>query len=74
MFVWGLVEFLLRINEGGDTSQGKSHMVWGIVGMLIMVSVYGILDLIDNTFQLDFSNPDVSRINNITVPSNLFGR
>ncbi len=71
-FVYGLVEFLVRVNEGGKTDEGKQHMVWGIVGMLVMVSVYGILKLIDNTFQLNFSNPDVSRINSVSVPSNLF--
>jgi len=73
-FVYGLVEFLWKLNEGGDNSEGKRHMVYGLVGMLIMISVYGILGLIDNTFGLDFSNPDASRINSVTVPSNLFGR
>jgi uncharacterized RDD family membrane protein YckC len=73
LFVYGLVEFLWNLNSGGDNKEGKQHMVWGIVGMLIMVSVYGILALIDNTFQLDFRNPDVSRANNINIPSNLFG-
>lgn len=72
-FVYGLLEFLIKINSGGDTKEGKQHMLWGIAGMLIMVSVYGILSLIDNTFSLDFANPDVSRINSVTVPSNLFG-
>ena len=72
LFTYGLVEFLWKINGEGDTAEGKKHMVWGIVGMLIMISVYGILDLIDNTFGLDFSNPDVSRMNNITLPGNLF--
>lgn len=72
-FVYGLLEFLIRINSGGDTKDGKQHMIWGLVGMLVMVSVYGILDLIDNTFSLDFGNPDVSRINSINVSNNLFG-
>ncbi len=73
LFVYGLVEFLWNLNEGGDNKEGKSHMVWGIVGMLIMVSVYGILDLLDNTFGLDYKNPDVTRVNNITLPNNFFG-
>lgn len=72
LFVYGLVEFLWKMNGEGDTAEGKKHMVWGVVGMLIMISVYGILDIIDNTFGLDFSNPDVGRINNIVVPNNLF--
>lgn len=73
LFVWGLVEFLWSLNEGGDSKEGKRHMLWGIVGMLIMVSVYGILDLLNNTFGLDFTNPDVSRANNVTIPGNIFG-
>ncbi len=72
LFTYGLVEFLWKINGEGDTAEGKRHMVYGLVGMLVMISVYGILDLIDNTFGLDFSNPDVGRINNIVLPNNLF--
>ena len=70
LFVWGLVEFLWKLNAGGDNKEGKQHMVWGIVGMLIMVSVYGILALLDNTFGLGaFSGavPNTSTINNINV-------
>jgi hypothetical protein len=73
LFTYGLVEFLWKINGEGDVEEGKKHMLYGLLGMLIMVSVYGILDLIDNTFNLNFSNPDVSRLNSISVPSNLFG-
>jgi len=29
--------------------------------------------LLDNTFGLDFRNPDVSRGNNISLPGNFFG-
>ncbi|MBI5457368.1 hypothetical protein HY971_01440 [Candidatus Kaiserbacteria bacterium] len=72
LFVYGLVEFLWNLNEGGENEEGKQHMLWGIIGMLIMVSVYGILDLLDNTFGLDFRNPDVSRANNIMLPGSFF--
>lgn len=69
MFVWGIVQFLWSLDEGAQ-SDGKKHMLWGIVGMLIMVSVYGIIALIDNTFDLNISDPDISRMNNITAPAN----
>src|SRR5580692_11211499 len=49
-FVWGLVQFLLAINQGGKTEEGKQHMIWGVVGMVIMFSVVGIIALINNTF------------------------
>lgn len=69
MFVWGIVQFLWNLEEGVQ-SDGKRHMVWGIVGMLVMVSVYGIIALIDNTFSLNIGNPDMSRTNLITAPAN----
>ena len=50
LFVWGLIEFLRDMNEGSDTRRGKQHMLWGIVGMLIMISVLGILSLLNATF------------------------
>jgi len=75
LFVWGLVQFLKALNEGGDTKDGKRHMIYGIAGMFIMVSVYGIIALISNTFGLGINprnpsqyNTDASRLQNITVP------
>jgi hypothetical protein len=73
LFVWGLVQFLWKLDEGAESS-GKQHMLWGIVGMLIMVSVYGIITLIDTTFDLDISNPDVSRMDNVIAPANFTGQ
>jgi len=67
LFVWGLVEFLFKLNEGGDNKEGKQHMIWGIVGMLIMVSVYGILSLVTATFGIDLQNPDTTTPLNINV-------
>jgi len=75
LFVYGLVEFLWKLNEGGDNKEGKQHMLWGIVGMLVMISVYGIISLLSNTFGLgvDPNNPGNYNPNtntNISIPSN----
>lgn len=74
LFVWGIVEFLWGLRSGEASNEGKMHMLWGIAGMLVMVSVYGIVALIDNTFGLDISNPDVSRIQNVNPGANFFGQ
>lgn len=70
MFVWGLVQFMIDLNKGGEHEDGKRHMLWGIVGMFVMASVYGILALLNNTFGLDaFSGtPDMSRWQDINIP------
>ncbi len=67
LFMWGLVKFLWNSREGEINDNGKSHMLWGIVGMFIMVSVYGILNIITGTFGIDNqSATDTSNLNSIS--------
>jgi hypothetical protein len=70
IFMWGLVQFMMNVENPTKREEGKTHMVWGLVGMLIMCGVYGILALLDNTFQLGALNGtvDMTRINNVTTP------
>lgn len=51
VFMWGVVEFLLSLNEltKTDKATGKRHMLYGILGMFIMVAAYAIVQLIGNT-------------------------
>ena len=73
LFFVGIVEYLWEIKDGKTTGNGRSHMVWGIVVMLIMVSVYGIINMIVNTFQLDDAI-DISRVQNVDPGVNFRGR
>ncbi len=68
LFIYGLVEFLWNVDEGSAQQEGKQHMLWGIIGVFIMVSVVGIINIIENTFGIGSSNSastDVSRSQNI---------
>lgn len=49
VFIWGLVQFVGNLDNEESRSQGVQHMIWGIVGMVIMVSVNGIIAIIRNT-------------------------
>jgi len=71
-FMWGLVEFLWKVKDGQPSQEGKMHMVYGLIGMLIMVSVYGIIALIVNTFELRDASTDAGRINQVNI-GNPFG-
>ncbi|MEK7068591.1 MAG: hypothetical protein AAB964_02120 [Patescibacteria group bacterium] len=48
VFIFGLVEFLLGLSTdiGDGKERGRKHMLYGIVGMFIMVAAYAILALI----------------------------
>lgn len=49
-FLWGLVEYFWQAKDGKeDRSQAKKNIAWGVIGMTIMVSVYGIMHFIVST-------------------------
>ena len=48
-FIYGLAQYLLSPDNEEIRKTSKSHMLWGIIGMFIMVSVFGIINLITNT-------------------------
>lgn len=48
-FLYGVMKFVL--NQDNETAQdeGKMHMLWGIVGIAIMASAWGILHFVSST-------------------------
>ena len=48
-FVYGIVQYLLSPGSEEVKKTTRSHMIWAVVGMFIMLSVYGIIHLIINT-------------------------
>jgi uncharacterized membrane protein YidH (DUF202 family) len=48
-FLYGLVKFLWNFDNQTAKTEGKRHMIWGIVGIAIMVSVFGLLNLVMDT-------------------------
>lgn len=48
-FLFGLMEFVRNQDNEEAKTDGKRHMMWGVIGMAIMFSVYGILNVINNT-------------------------
>ena len=51
VFIFGLVQFATHLDNEEARSTGVRHMVWGIVGMVIMVGVNSILGIIDATLR-----------------------
>jgi hypothetical protein len=51
LFIWGVVMYV--IGSKGDQrklERGKNVMIWGIVGMFIMVSAWGIIRILCQFF------------------------
>ncbi len=48
-FLWGVVMYLKDANEPEARATGRNHMIWGIIGLTIMVGVFGIMHIIIDT-------------------------
>ena len=51
VFLWGVVEFIWNAGNEEKRTTGKQHIIWGLVGLLIMSAVWGIMAIIKNFVQ-----------------------
>lgn len=51
-FLFGMLKFFLNKDNEEKQTEGKQHMLWGIIGITIMMGVFTILNIIMNTFNI----------------------
>ena len=51
-FIYGVVTFIANADNEAAREKGKQHMLYSIIGLVIMVGVWGILQLIVNSLNL----------------------
>lgn len=53
VFIWGCVEYFLKADNDQARQQGVKHITYGILGLVVMVSAFAILQIATATFGLD---------------------
>lgn len=55
-FIWGVFTYFIRGGaETEEREKGKQLIMWGLVGFVVMIAVWGIVNLLVNSLRL---NPD----------------
>lgn len=57
-FLYGVFEFILNQESEEKKTTGKQHMIWGILGITIMMGVWVILGIILKTMGISKSEID----------------
>jgi len=52
-FLWGAFQYIANADNDQARSTGRQHMLWGIIGLLVMLSAYAILSIVVGTFGLN---------------------
>lgn len=47
-FFWGLAKFILAAGDESAKEEGKRIMIWGVVALFVMVSVWGLVYFLGN--------------------------
>jgi ribose/xylose/arabinose/galactoside ABC-type transport system permease subunit len=56
VFLWGILKYVFSSNgEGRD--EAKGYMIWGIIGLFVMVSVWGLVNILVRSLSLDNTAP-----------------
>lgn len=50
--LWGGVRLIEAQRTGADLEDAKRHLFWSVVGVAVMLSAYGLLELALGTFQI----------------------
>lgn len=50
LFLWGLYQYIAGASSEEARTKGKEHMVWGIVGLVIIFSVNAIINILKSFF------------------------
>ena len=52
VFLYGVFKYIFA-NGGEDKEKGRDFMIWGIIGLFIMVSVWGLVAILSDTLNLN---------------------
>lgn len=49
-FIYGIIQFFLNPENEEKRKAGKSYMIWGLITLFVMVSIWGLVGILSSTF------------------------
>ena len=49
-FFWGISKYILSAQDSTKIEEGRKVMIYGLVGLFVAVSIWGILGILEKTF------------------------
>ena len=60
-FIWGMIQFFLNPENEEKRKSGKSYMLWGLITLFVMISMWGLVGVLGTTFGVKPLLPQVSQ-------------
>ena len=53
IFLWGIVKYILASGDPAKEKAARSSIIYGLLGVLVLVAFWGIIQIVTNTFDID---------------------
>lgn len=61
VFFWGLVTYIVQLGNEEKRKEAMQLMIWGVIAIFVMVSIWGIIRLLQSTFKVTSQDPIVPK-------------
>ena len=65
LFLWGLAVFILNAGDEKKIADGRRLMVWGIIALFVVTSIWGIVSFLQGTFGVGGDGPIQSGVDDV---------
>jgi len=61
-FIFGVVQFYLNPTNEEKRKQGKTFIVGGLIGLFVIISMWGLIGILSDTFELNNNAPNMPQL------------
>mgnify|MGYP003423815579 CR=1 FL=1 len=60
-FVWGIIQYYLNPDNEEKRKKGKSFIIGGLIALFVMISMWGLVQVLTDTFGIKTLIPQLSQ-------------
>ena len=57
VFIYGVIQYIIKAGDEEARKSARPVIIWGIIGIFVMVSVWGLVNILVSTFGLQQTKP-----------------
>ena len=62
VFLWGVLRFIVAAGDVKKREEGRNFIIWGLIGITIMFSIWGLVKILTDTLNLDKTPPAIPQL------------
>jgi len=59
IFLYGLLGYMMNVGDEAKRKESLSYITYGLIGLFVMISFWGLVAVFSSTFGLDFGIPRI---------------